>query len=44
MLDAGGLVEFGSPKELLGRYGGHFKALVDESSDKAELYTMAGAE
>jgi ABC-type multidrug transport system fused ATPase/permease subunit len=41
-LDSGRLVEFGTPKELLGSDGGYFKALVDESSDKDELYAAAG--
>jgi len=43
VLDSGRLVEFGSPKDLLDMEGGYFKALVDESSDRAELYVAAGA-
>ena len=35
-------MEFGKPDELLNRDGGYFKALVDESSDRAELYAAAG--
>jgi ABC-type multidrug transport system fused ATPase/permease subunit len=41
VLDAGCLVEFGSPRELLVKEGGYFKSLVDESSDKDELYKAA---
>jgi ABC-type transport system involved in cytochrome bd biosynthesis fused ATPase/permease subunit len=40
VLDAGRLVEFDSPKELLKR-DGLFRALVDESADKDALYAMA---
>ena len=43
VLDSGRRVEFGSPKELLDKEGGYFKALVDESSDREELYVAAGA-
>jgi len=42
VLDAGSLVEFGTPRELLAREGGQFKSLVDESSDREELYNVAG--
>ena len=41
VLDDGRLVEFGSPQELLSREG-YFKSLVNESSDKADLYAAAG--
>lgn len=41
VLDAGRLVEFDSPIELLKKEGGRLKALVDESGDKATLYAMA---
>lgn len=34
-------VEFDSPRELLKKEGGLFKALVDESGDKEMLYGMA---
>jgi ABC-type multidrug transport system fused ATPase/permease subunit len=40
VLDAGKLVEFDSPKNLL-RKDGLFKSLVDESADKDILYAMA---
>ena len=40
VLDAGKLVEFDSPKELLKR-NGLLRALVDESADKDALYAMA---
>jgi ABC-type multidrug transport system fused ATPase/permease subunit len=40
VLDAGRLVEFASPKELLEK-DGVLKALVDESADKNILYAMA---
>ena len=43
VLDAGRLVEFASPRELLGKRGGILKSLVDESGDKDKLYAMAGA-
>lgn len=33
VLDAGQLVEFGSPKELMGKQGGHFRQLVDSTSN-----------
>ncbi|KAJ7272088.1 hypothetical protein B0H12DRAFT_1200283 [Mycena haematopus] len=41
VLDAGRIVEFGSPKVLLGK-NGLLRALVDESGDKDALYKMAG--
>jgi ABC-type multidrug transport system fused ATPase/permease subunit len=41
VLDAGKLVEYDSPKNLLGREGSFFRALVDESADKDVLYQMA---
>jgi hypothetical protein len=31
----------GTPRELLGRDGDYLKLLLDESSDKAELYAAA---
>lgn len=40
VLDAGHLVEFASPRELLAK-DGLLKALVDESADKDILYAMA---
>ncbi|KAJ6594858.1 P-loop containing nucleoside triphosphate hydrolase protein [Mycena capillaripes] len=43
VLDAGRIVEFDSPKELLKIKDGKLRALVDESGDRDALYTMAGA-
>ena len=40
VLDAGCLVEFDSPKLLLKKEGGLFKALVDESDDSQNLKDM----
>ena len=34
-------VEFASPKELLAKEKGFFKALVDESGDKDHFYEVA---
>ncbi|KAF8139182.1 P-loop containing nucleoside triphosphate hydrolase protein [Mycena galopus ATCC 62051] len=44
VLDAGRIVEFDNPKELLGIKDGKLRALVEESGDREALYTMAGAE
>ncbi|KZT29509.1 P-loop containing nucleoside triphosphate hydrolase protein [Neolentinus lepideus HHB14362 ss-1] len=41
VLDAGCIVEFGSPNELLRNEKGRLRALVDESNDKFTLYAMA---
>ncbi|KAH7906916.1 P-loop containing nucleoside triphosphate hydrolase protein [Hygrophoropsis aurantiaca] len=41
VLDAGKLMEFGSPAELLGTDGGMLRALVDDSGDRDALYEMA---
>ncbi|KAE9402019.1 P-loop containing nucleoside triphosphate hydrolase protein [Gymnopus androsaceus JB14] len=41
VLDAGNIVEYGSPNELLKKKSGHFSALVDESVDKEQLYRLA---
>ncbi|KAF9030066.1 P-loop containing nucleoside triphosphate hydrolase protein [Rhodocollybia butyracea] len=41
VLDAGRIVEYDSPKELLKNPVGHLRALVDESADKEHLYRMA---
>ncbi|KAF9786031.1 hypothetical protein BJ322DRAFT_1057551 [Thelephora terrestris] len=41
VLDAGKIVEFGKPSELLEVEGGKLKSLVDESGDKDALYAMA---
>ncbi|KAJ7770817.1 hypothetical protein DFH07DRAFT_1057900 [Mycena maculata] len=43
VLDAGRVVEFDTPKELLKDKNGMLRALVDESGDKDALYKMAGA-
>ncbi|GAW02588.1 P-loop containing nucleoside triphosphate hydrolase protein [Lentinula edodes] len=42
VLDAGRIVEYDSPEELLKNESGHLRALVDESADKEHLYQMAG--
>ncbi|KAJ7778321.1 hypothetical protein B0H16DRAFT_1711830 [Mycena metata] len=42
VLDAGRIVEFDTPKELLKNKSGMLRALVDESGDKHALYKMAG--
>ncbi|KAH9848044.1 P-loop containing nucleoside triphosphate hydrolase protein [Lenzites betulinus] len=41
VLDAGRIVEFGKPSELLKNEKGLLRALVDESGDKEKLYGMA---
>ncbi|KAF8512318.1 hypothetical protein BU17DRAFT_77408 [Hysterangium stoloniferum] len=41
VLDAGRMVEFDAPMNLLKKHGGHFKSLVDESGDREILYAMA---
>jgi ABC-type multidrug transport system fused ATPase/permease subunit len=41
VLDAGQIVEFDSPKELLKIPNGRLRSLVDESADKDILYSMA---
>jgi ABC-type multidrug transport system fused ATPase/permease subunit len=41
VLDAGKVVEFGEPWQLLQIDGGALKALVDDSGDKDSLYAMA---
>jgi ABC-type multidrug transport system fused ATPase/permease subunit len=40
VLDAGNVVEFGKPSELLKVEGGKLRSLVDESGDKDALYAM----
>ena len=42
VLDAGRIVEFDSPANLLEKDGGLFKSLADESGDKDALYAVAG--
>ncbi|KAH9846280.1 P-loop containing nucleoside triphosphate hydrolase protein [Lenzites betulinus] len=41
VLDAGHIVEFGKPSELLKSEKGMLRALVDESGDREKLYVMA---
>ncbi|KAI0793789.1 P-loop containing nucleoside triphosphate hydrolase protein [Fomes fomentarius] len=43
VLDAGQIVEFGKPSELLKDEKGFLHALVEESGDKETLYAMAAA-
>ncbi|KAL5499199.1 hypothetical protein ACEPAH_1717 [Sanghuangporus vaninii] len=43
VLDAGELVEFGSPKELMEKEGGYFRSLIDESDDRDLLRSLVGA-
>ncbi|KAF9062353.1 P-loop containing nucleoside triphosphate hydrolase protein [Rhodocollybia butyracea] len=40
VLDAGKIVEFDTPSELLKRKNGLFRALVEESNDKEELFAL----
>ncbi|KAJ7747993.1 hypothetical protein B0H14DRAFT_3096981 [Mycena olivaceomarginata] len=44
VLDAGRIVEFDSPKELLKIEDGKLRALVEESGDREGLYAMAGVD
>ena len=41
VLDAGRLVEFDTPKNLLKNEKGFLRALVDESDDKDKLFELA---
>lgn len=41
VLDAGHIVEFGKPSELLRIQNGLLRALVDESGDRENLISMA---
>ena len=41
VLDAGRLVEFDTPVNLLKKEGGFLKSLVDQSGDRDALYAMA---
>jgi ABC-type multidrug transport system fused ATPase/permease subunit len=43
VLDAGKVVEFDSPSQLLKKENGSLRALVDESVDREQLYNMAGS-
>ncbi len=42
VLEAGRLVEFDTPKNLLQKDTGLFRALVDESADRTHLKELAG--
>jgi len=42
VLDAGNLVEYDTPKNLLKNPKGFLRSLVDESGDRELLYQMAG--
>nr|GAT52228.1 ATP-binding cassette transporter [Mycena chlorophos] len=42
VLEAGRIVEYDTPRELLRIEGGKLRALVDESRDREVLYAMAG--
>lgn len=42
VMEAGRLVEFASPKELLQNKKGFFRSLVDESEDRETLLKLAG--
>lgn len=44
VLDAGRLIEFDDPKTLLQNKIGLFRALVDESNDRAMLLSLAGVD
>ena len=44
VLDAGNMVEFDSPANLLKKSGGFLKSLVDESGDREGLYKLAERE
>jgi ABC-type multidrug transport system fused ATPase/permease subunit len=44
VLDAGKIVEFDSPENLLQRKDSFLRALVDESADKEVLYAMAAGQ
>jgi len=41
VLDAGNIVEFGKPSDLLQIKGGMLRSLVDGSGDRENLYAMA---
>ncbi|KAJ7041082.1 P-loop containing nucleoside triphosphate hydrolase protein [Mycena alexandri] len=43
VLDAGSIIEFGAPKDLLKDKEGMFRALVDESEDREALYSAIGS-
>lgn len=43
VLDAGRLVEYDSPKNLLAKSSGIFKTMVDGSGDRNALYALASA-
>lgn len=41
VLEAGRLVEYDAPKNLLGKQSGTFKSMVDGSGDRDALYALA---
>ena len=43
VLDAGHLVELDTPRALLGKRYGLFRAMVEQSADKAALFAAAHA-
>lgn len=43
VLDAGSLREYDTPKNLLAKPSGIFKAMVDGSGDRDALYALASA-
>lgn len=44
VLDSGRLVEFDTPKVLLQKQYGLFRAMVEQSADKDELYAVVNRE
>ena len=44
VLDTGQIVEFASPNTLLSDKNGVFRAMVENSEERAELYALAGFE
>ncbi|KIK53737.1 hypothetical protein GYMLUDRAFT_250067 [Collybiopsis luxurians FD-317 M1] len=42
VLDAGNIVEFGVPADLLKKKGGKLRALVEESNENSTLFNLAG--
>jgi ABC-type multidrug transport system fused ATPase/permease subunit len=43
VLDAGRIVEFDKPSDLLKKENGSFRSLVDKSGDRDLLYELANA-
>lgn len=44
VLETGRVVEFDSPSKLLRTLGGSFKAMVDKSANRDELYRLAAVD